>query len=97
VQSTAGGIPTWAAALGWRWRWYLPAAITLYVLTTSCRSCRRRRRHFKAYAALSRRGWLGLRQAEFFFPVLLHALPFLRLIRSENRDDLGVVFVVNCL
>ena len=40
--------------------------------------------------------WLGLRRAEVVLPVLLHALPFLRLIRTENRDDLGVVFVVNC-
>ena len=40
---------------------------------------------------------LGLRYDEIAFPVLLHALPCLRLFRRENRGDLCVVFCVNCL
>jgi hypothetical protein len=38
---------------------------------------------------------LGLRHDEVVLPVLLQALPLLRLFRSENPGDLGVVFVVN--
>jgi len=40
---------------------------------------------------------LGLRYDEIAFPVLLHALPCLRLFRRENRGDLCIVFCVNCL
>ena len=78
------------------------AALTLLEVLAAAYPVRRARKFRTGWrcgepTVVSRRLLKLLRQDEVVLPVLLQALPCLRLFRIENRVDLAVVFANKCL